>query len=207
MFSIVTFTKGERPELLQKCIDSVQRCKPSGSVHHVLEVHEDWVGARVRALELGDVVAFVDDDDTVVNNSLSVCYEALQQTGAGLVFTDEAQVDLDGNVLQVRDGPRWYAEVKQRPWRIHHLSLIRTSAVVGDFSKFSQSTKQRDWLIRTFALNHSGAVHVPIIGYNWLRHPGQMSEKRSPGHPPFGATRYGRIPAWSIEQARLSEEL
>lgn len=196
-FAVVVFTRGDRPALLRKCLDSIQACMPSEGKVVVKTVTGDWNLARMEAMAEADIVAFVDDDDTVVNNSLSICYDVMQRSSAGLVFTDQRQVLVDGSTLNDRVGTRTYDEVCKRPERIHHLSLIRTADVTLPSGPIGHGNL--DWYLRTSALEKSGAIHVPIIGYHWLMHPGQL-HKQPKSLPPVYLTvsRSGPIPTASL---------
>lgn len=176
--AVVTFTRGDRKDLLEECKQSVQACIPSDGTHHVIHVPnpESWNRARMKAIDLAEFVCFVDDDDLVVNNSLTLCYNVIKNSSVGLVFTDEALTNERGGILKVREGPRFYEDVTKQPERIHHLSILRNCDVSFPIGPVSHGNL--DWFLRTSAIRTSGAIHVPMIGYHWRQHPNQMSSVR-----------------------------
>mgnify|MGYP003428806340 FL=1 len=176
--AVVTFTTGDRPEFLEKCRDSVSKNLPKNSTHHIIKTRglHCFAKARTDALSLGDYYAIVDDDDIVVNDSIGKCFEAIQRNDTGISFSDEALVDLDGNILSVRESIRTYEEVKKHPWRIHHLVVIRVDAIKHDVTQlYGRIQGIQTWLAES-AMSNKGAIHVPIIGYHWTQHTDNMSK-------------------------------
>ena len=83
MLTVITHTKNERPELLERCKKSVQEALPIGAEHLIIECPDrsTWVRSRMLHAKEHDIIAFVDDDDYVSKNSFKLCIEALEKQG------------------------------------------------------------------------------------------------------------------------------
>lgn len=176
--AVITFTAGDRATLLERCKDSVANSLPKGATHHVIET-KGWhcyAKARVDALSLADYYTIVDDDDVVVNDSINKCFDAIRSTNAGISFADEALVDIDGKITATREGPRTYEDVKKHPWMIHGLIIVDVSAIKHDpRCLYGRMHGIEKWLSSS-AMSAKGAIHVPVIGYHWTQHEGNMSK-------------------------------
>jgi glycosyltransferase involved in cell wall biosynthesis len=181
MLTLVTHTRNERPELLQRAVASIEAAAPSGVKHKIIECRADWGRARLEATQLDEYIAFVDDDDTIEPGVIEHMLEAAKQTKAGIIISTERLVDLAGAVLSVRNRAKDYASIRAHPSTIHHLCMIRADAVdpraLDVHRKFDAGA---DWCIKASAALTHGAVHVPLIGYNWTQHEGSMSRSRNP---------------------------
>jgi len=173
--AIVTFhIEGQREAQLQQCIASVAEDLPDGAVHYVIPVKGKpfYVHQRQEALRLGEYVAFVDDDDTVMNQGISKCYAAIQTGNYGVAFTDENLVDETGKVLSIENGVRTYENAQKRVSAIHHLAMLNTSCIdINSLDIIRGRIRGVDWYIMKCAINGSslGAIHVPVAGYNWTQ--------------------------------------
>ncbi len=171
--AVVTFTDGTHADLLERCKASVAADLPEGAVHYVIPTRglAYYAHQRQEALSLGDYVCFVDDDDTVINGSITKCFEAIKATNAGVAFTDEVLVDESGKVLSTRTGTRTYDNTARQANSVHHLAMITTSAIKEDLTQLYGRVQGVDWWILKAAIKTLGAVHVPILGYNWTQRP------------------------------------
>lgn len=182
--TVVTHTRGDRPEFLRQCCASVEACLPKGAQHLVIQLDtpdtSTFMKARLDALSLGDIVAFVDDDDYLIDDSLRLAYEAIVEHNAGLSFTGERLVDIDGNFLCDSDvrGPKFASMLACHPGVAHHLCLIRTSCVSPScWQRTEQYGAALEWMIKSSAaLSGSSAVFVPKIGYCWRQHKTSLSK-------------------------------
>ena len=194
-------TKGNRPMLLERCKKSVNDMLPADAEHIILpcDSKKEWPKIRIDALKLAPYVCFVDDDDVVVNNSIPICLRAMEENDVGVVFTDEALADLNGNITSIRAGVRRYDDNIDTPWSVHHLSVIQSNAVVDNLDHLLDQIDGVEWFIRSSAMKSKGALHVPIIGYKWTHHKDQASKhypqffKRT-----FDICRSGPIPQYAI---------
>ncbi len=183
--TVVTHTRGDRPELLRQCCASVEAQLPAGAQHKVIKLDTEgdisvFMKARLSAMSLGDIVAFVDDDDYLIEDSLTLAYRAITETNAGLSFTGERLVDALGAPLYDSDirGPKFASMIACHPAIAHHLCLIRTSCVSLDcWTRFNDYGPALEWMLRgSAALSSSGAVFVPKVGYCWRQHSESLSK-------------------------------
>lgn len=177
--AVVTFTNHSRPELLARCKRTVARWLPEDAEHVIVELDgfDNFGQARKDALNLAPVVCFVDDDDEVVNDSLRLCRDALLRHDAGFAFTDEKIIVQHTGASSVRDGRRTYEELFTDPWKFHHLTMYRT-AYVPDLPT-AGIVSGSEWLLKVGAGMTHGAVHVPVVGYNWWRYKASMLRKKT----------------------------
>lgn len=195
---IVTHTRGDRNKSLARTIHSVEKYLPVGAEHLVIKVPNDlqFVDARIEALTFAPYVCFVDDDDYVVNNSLQLALSAAKSTDVGVAFTDEALVDLQDNILDVRYGSRYYDNINKAPWMIHHLSVINTKHV--KLSEVDNRPQSVDHTMRCSAIKAAGAIHVPVVGYHWVQHPTSMTHRYRGMKFSIPIGRTGQIPQFSV---------
>lgn len=174
--AIVTLTRGARPEWFELCKASVAKALPKDAEHVVVQcpTYADVEVARWESLKLAEYIAFVDDDDLVINDSINKLLAAIEKTGCGVAFTDEQRIDANGKPFEENKPVRsrvTYMDIATGVLGCHHLAVIRTSAVPPEAWVEAQKVGAGiDWLINaTAALTH-GAVRVPIYGYQWRHH-------------------------------------
>ncbi len=176
MLTVITHTKLERPELLERCKKSVAAALPEGAQHLIIECKDraTWVERRVSDALQHDIIAFVDDDDYIHPDSLKLCLAAMELTGLGAACTDEVVVDVEGKTMGRAYGRKGYYESTIHPRVIHHLCLMRGRLVDPRAVEFNNRFDVGiDWFIREGVVLKHGCVHVPIDGYFWTNHPGQ----------------------------------
>lgn len=172
MITIVTHTQFRRPELLERCKQSVASALIPGARHIIIECNGDFAQARYDATQLSEFVAFVDDDDTISTDAIQKTYDAIIATGAGAATTNEAMVDVKGNIIGVSEQRKLYNGVSMHPRVVHHLTMLRSRSVDERALHIANKLKVGIcWLIKASAvMSPDGAVHVPIIGANWTLH-------------------------------------
>lgn len=178
--AVVTHSRFDRPQLMQQTIESVRAQMPVGGTHFLLECRnrEQFESARWQALQLAEYVAFVDDDDLVIGDSLQLCMQALDENpDAGVAFTNQQLIDLNGQIIEdprhyQPDDVLFYRRIPEMPQLIHHLAMVRTSKVDPHCLSVSQSLGGIgvEWLLKGSAALDHGAVHVPMYGYQWRQH-------------------------------------
>jgi len=176
MLTVITHTKNERPELLERCRKSVAEALPPGSQHLIIECPDrpTWVRRRMSDAMEHDLVAFVDDDDYISKDSLKLCLAAIEKTGLAAACTDDVDVNLDGKILRHGRGKKTYMDATVHPRVIHHLCVLRGKLIDPRVVEFNDRFGVGiDWLIRQSVIQQHGCVHVPIDGYFWTQHPGQ----------------------------------
>ncbi len=166
---------GTDPHWLRECSESVRTRLPQGACH-IVAAGDDFQRARWDAYRSAEFVACVDHDDRLTGDSLRWCLDALAETGAGVAFTQEAQIAPDGNPLHVKHRRPRRIDVAMHPRPLHHLAVIRSSCI-GDavWDLAQEAGIGIDWLVRAWVALKHGAVHVPHVGYEWRRHRGQAS--------------------------------
>lgn len=175
--TVITHTKFERPELLERCKASVAAALPPDARHLVIECEdrETWARRRVQDAREHDIIAFVDDDDYVHPDAFKLCLKAMEQTGLGSACTDEVEVDLAGKHIQRAFGEKTYYTSTLHPRVIHHVCMMRSKLIDERCSKFHTEFGGVgvDWFIRQSVVQQHGCVHVPIDGHFWTQHTGQ----------------------------------
>jgi len=178
--SIVTHTLG-KSMWMDKCVDSVKINLPDYGEHKIISLHQsdDFIQARWEAFQSQEFVALVDDDDEVCNNSIQICMEAFRQNPTvGIVFTDQIVIDENSNILREDHGELRYRDVARSPQTIHHLAIVRRGAISKEALDISiRAGTGIEWMIKSNAALNFGAIHVPIQGYKWRKHPGQHSDR------------------------------
>lgn len=177
---VVTVTSRPTNPWFGEALASVARELPAGARHVV--VHStgraaDWNRDLWDACSGADAVAIVDDDDRVLPSALTRCLSALEVSGAGLAFTDEEEIDAEGRALQpAAVQRRSLRDLAMHPRCVHHLAMFRPSLVPPEARAVAdEQGRGLDWLMRAAAGLLGGAVHVPMIGYQWRRHAAQDS--------------------------------
>lgn len=176
MVTVITHTKNERPELLERCKNSVAAALPKGGQHLIIECpdRETWVQRRVLDARSHDLIAYVDDDDYIAPDAINLCLAAIERTGLGAACTDEVEVDIDGKFLRRIAGKKSYIDSTVHPRIIHHLCVLRGNLIDERAIEFhNRFGVGIDWFIRESVILQHGCVHVPIDGHFWTQHPGQ----------------------------------
>lgn len=144
---------------------------PPDGVHVVRQMRYSYAIERFDALRSYPYVGFVDDDDLVHRDAINACVEALETTGAGIAFTSQEVIDIEGLPIEITPPAQRYFEVAMHPQPLHHFALLRRSAV--DDSVLASAIEFGigiDWLMKAYAALKYGAVHVPMVGYQWRIH-------------------------------------
>lgn len=175
MLTVSTLTNFSRTDMLDRMQQSVALALPGGAKHLITHCAGNYAETRMAAMLDSEYVAIVDDDDTISADSLQLCMQALDKSGAGVAFTDEVVVDVNGVKLGVTNSKRTYFGATLHPRAIHHLCVIKREAV----NKYALELHNKfgigiDWFIKAGAALTHGAIHVPIEGYFWTQHPNQM---------------------------------
>ncbi len=179
--TVVTHTMKSWNRDLSKCIQSVKDALPSNSKHVIIELDDglDYAGfqeLRFEALKLGEVIVFVDDDDYISKDSLTLCMQALNSVKAGIAFTDEVRMG-DKGIEKVNKYSATYDMISIHPQVIHHMTAIRTCAVTDRAIKLAQKHECGiEWIMKAEAALTMGAIYVPINGYYWVQHDAQYSK-------------------------------
>jgi GT2 family glycosyltransferase/glycosyltransferase involved in cell wall biosynthesis len=132
-------------------------------------------GNSNRALRLanGDVVAFLDHDDTLPPFALyELAVAALANPGADVFYSDEDRLSPAGKRHNPFFKPDWSPELLYSCMYIGHLTAYRHSlaAEIGDFRREFDLSQDYDFALR--ATERARAVHhIPKVLYHWREHP------------------------------------
>jgi glycosyltransferase involved in cell wall biosynthesis len=176
MLTVITHTKFERPELLERCKASVAAALPEGAQHLVIECPDrtTWNRRRVSDAIDHDIVAFVDDDDYVHPDAFKLCLRAMEESGLGAACTDEVIVYLDNTRQYKSTGQKTYLDSTVHPRVVHHVCTMRGNLIDSRSVEFNDRFGVGiDWFIRESVILQYGCIYVPMYGYYWTQHPGQ----------------------------------
>lgn len=130
----------------------------------------------------GDLVSFLDSDDTLHPLKISRQVAALEGTGAGLAFCDYYTTDEDSVPLTIAETRPQLADVEQQ-LRLQnifpvHAALIRREVVdrVGTFDESLPSAEDWDYWVRCAKVTRM--VHVSGALCSYRRHGAQMHNNR-----------------------------
>lgn len=183
--AVITHTSGKNTNkhLYDTAMNSVAKSLPFGAEHKVIVCNSrvELASARWACLDLAEYICFVDDDDRVINNSIALCLEALESNPhLGVAFTNEKYINLDGEEIKSphdKDRSPVYEQVKFSAQVIHHLVMIRTRVADIQGKRLSDAVGiGGEWMLKGGTALKSGAIHVPIEGYEWRQHPTQHSK-------------------------------
>jgi hypothetical protein len=171
--TVVTRTQGTRPDLLERCIESVGIALPQGANHLIVKclTPNEWEALTMESCFVNQYITFVDDDDTIPVDALTTSFTSLVASQATISITNECEVDLDLNILGQTKGKKTYYGATLIPRVIHHLSIINSDYIDKEcLTLHRQYGIGLDWFIRCCAAT-GGAIHIPKIGYYWTQQP------------------------------------
>jgi GT2 family glycosyltransferase len=135
------------------------------------ERNDGIVAATNRALSLasGDVVAFLDHDDELVDVAVERMLETFAaDPSVGIAYSDEYLIDQDGNVIAAYDKPDFSPErLRSHNYFAHLVAVDREYAVAsGGLRDGFDGAQDNDFDLR--AVEHfGGAIHIPERLYRW----------------------------------------
>jgi len=212
--TVVTHTMKSWGRDISKCVESVAAAMPLGGKHAIIDLDtcpQDYQKARYEALKLDEYIVFVDDDDYVSVDSLKLCFDAINKTGAGIAFTNEVMINVDGSKT-INNRQVNYNMLPLHPQIVHHMTMIRTTAV--STKPIELALKHNcgiEWMMKADAALHHDAIHVPIEGYFWVQHAKQWHRNsewqnnfirniRTVGNEiRTWGNKTGAIPVWSLD--------
>lgn len=170
--TVITHTSGKRPDLLARCVQSVERALPEGAEHRIIHTntYEQWVRSRLEAVLESEVACYVDDDDEIHPEALRECLP-LMRPDLGIVCTNEVSRFVNGTEI-VSSNTKTYTGVSLSPREVHHLCLINSKFVAPDIRTILDTNELVgvDWLVKASATLSGGGIHVPMPGYYWTMH-------------------------------------
>lgn len=180
--TVVTHTNPRSGRDISKCVESVRVALPPHSRHLIIDLDADMLEfqeARYSVMALDEIIVMVDDDDHISPDSLKMCLQALNETGAGLAFTYEVMIRRDGTHI-CNSRRVSYEMMSFHPQVVHQMCAIRTSCVtnrsIDTARKYGAGI---EWLMKAESAIFNNAVQVPIKGYYWIQHDGQRHLEKS----------------------------
>ncbi|HEX4011433.1 MAG TPA: glycosyltransferase [Solirubrobacteraceae bacterium] len=120
----------------------------------------------------GDYVALLDHDDVLIPDALrEVADRIAAQPGLDMVYSDEAVVTEDGQLIEHHPKPGWSPEHMAALMYTCHLGVYRRhlATEVGGFQTRFDGCQDYDFVLRL--VEQGGRVaHVPRILYHWRAH-------------------------------------
>lgn len=144
-----------------------------------LEENLGMSGASNEALSLasGEYAAFMDHDDELSRDSLYEVVKLLnRESGAGVIFSDEDKLTLDGKRLRPVYKPGWDPELFLTYNYLCHLVVCRRDLVmkVGGFRRGFEGAQDYDLLLRVMEVTDR-VFHIPKVLYHWRMVPGSAA--------------------------------
>jgi glycosyltransferase involved in cell wall biosynthesis len=131
------------------------------------------------AMAQGEWVALLDHDDMLSVDALYWVARALQSNpDAGVIYSDEDKIGLDGKRCDPYFKPDWSPELLLSQNYICHLGVYRRSLLesVGGFRVGLEGAQDHDLVLRcTMHLEPQQVVHVPRVLYHWRVLPGSTA--------------------------------
>ena len=131
------------------------------------------------AVATGRWVAFLDHDDLLAPQALAtVAVHLAARPDAGLVYSDEDLVDVDGHRIAHYFKPDFDPLLLLGQNSICHLCVVRRDLVeeIGGLSEGYEGSQDWDLVLRVSEhLDRHQVVHVPQILYHWRTHPASTS--------------------------------
>jgi GT2 family glycosyltransferase len=124
---------------------------------------------------IGDYVAFLDHDDLLVRTALE--WVSVSTPTADLVYTDEAKVDVDGNVTDRVLKPSWSPMLLLGYNYVSHFSVVRTQLVrdLGGLAPHASGAQDHDLLLR-LSEEMVTVSHIPSVLYLWRQTPNSTAD-------------------------------
>lgn len=179
--TVVTHTDSTNGRDIGRCISTVKDALPPGAEHLIIDTctsYSEFVKMRRAAMELNDIVVFVDDDDYITKDSLKNCVDALSATNVGLAFTKEAVVC--GDVIKVGRAPEYISSISESPIVLHHMTAYRTKYITQRSKNLPDEYWEAspEWILKMDIASTAGAVHIPEVGYYWVQHSTQLHKDK-----------------------------
>ena len=141
--------------------------------------HISVASNEALGMAVGEWVALLDHDDMLTPDALYWVARTLQShPDAGVVYSDEDKIGLDGKRCDPYFKPDWSPELLLSQNYICHLGVYRRSLVesVGGFRVGLEGAQDHDLVLRcTMHLEPRQVVHIPRVLYHWRVLPGSTA--------------------------------
>jgi len=176
----------------QLCL--VDDCSPKGYLKRILE-YEASQDSRISiqlndvnqgisvttndalALATGDYIGLLDHDDELSIDALYHNAKVINANpDAGLIYSDEDKMDLEGNRLEPYFKPDYSPDLLATNNYICHFTVIKKSIAeeIGGFREGLDGSQDHDIILRA-ADAAERVVHIPKILYHWRKIPGSTA--------------------------------
>lgn len=176
----------------QLCL--VDDCSPKGYLKSILEYEasqDERISIQLNdvnqgisvttndalALATGDYIALLDHDDELSIDALYYNAKVINETPeAGLIYSDEDKMDLEGNRLEPYFKPDYSPDLLDTNNYICHFTVIKKSIAdeIGGFREGLDGSQDHDIILRA-AEAAEQVVHIPRILYHWRKIPGSTA--------------------------------
>jgi len=130
-------------------------------------------GALNRASELasGEYTGFLDQDDVLAPHALDCVAQAVQDSEADLVYSDEDYLDNQGRRVQPIFKPAFSPDLLRCGMYLGHLLVVRTATLreLGGFRAGCDGSQDYDLALR-LAGRTAAIRHIPRVLYHWRQH-------------------------------------
>lgn len=176
----------------QLCL--VDDCSPKGYLKSIIE-HEASQDSRISiqlneinqgisvttndalALATGDYIGLLDHDDELSIDALYHNAKVINETPeAGLIYSDEDKMDLEGNRLEPYFKPDYSPDLLDTNNYVCHFTVIKKSIAdeIGGFREGLDGSQDHDIILRAAEVAER-VVHIPKILYHWRKIPGSTA--------------------------------
>ncbi|MBM9602696.1 glycosyltransferase [Desulfopila inferna] len=129
------------------------------------------------SLATGDYVGLLDHDDELTIDALYENARMINQNpGAGLLYSDEDKLDMQGRRCDPFFKPDYSPELIRSQNYICHFTVIKKSILddLGGFRQGFDGSQDHDLILRVLEKT-SKVVHIPKILYHWRKIPGSTA--------------------------------
>jgi hypothetical protein len=161
--SIEIFTRrlsGRRDAQFEACRASIA----AAGVKHTVILDLPIIEATFEAIRICSepYFAFVDDDDTIVPGAIEHCLDAMRDKDVAFTWSES-----DGRIYKRAEQK---IEMAVRPDGIHHLAVVRRTAILEDDIAFARKIGWGCcWIFRAAPAIRGRVVKVPMVGYHYTR--------------------------------------
>jgi O-antigen biosynthesis protein len=132
----------------------------------------------------GDYIAFVDHDDILTPDALTVMIEQMRNQNADVAYSDQAYCSASGEFEEPFYKPDWSPTLFCGVMYVGHLLIVHADLVrcVGMLDKTYDGCQDFEFMLRVSEFAKK-IVHVPYILYHWRRAEGSIASSANAKGP------------------------